>query len=126
MTVPPVLLMIVGALCAVMGAVAWHFIRRELIGSGAPPSVAPAPSSQPVPASGPSPSSAAPAAPVVSPEEEEARVFAVIAAAVAAVIREPHLILGYHPVVKVKTEHHVVHPWSSEGRRAQFSSHRIR
>jgi hypothetical protein len=66
------------------------------------------------------------AVPPVSPEEEEGRLFAVIAAAVAAVIREPHFIRGLHPIVQVKSDHHIVHPWSSEGRRAQFSSHRIR
>lgn len=47
----------------------------------------------------------------------------VVAAAVAAVIDEPHRIVG---ITEVREPRSPSNPWSVEGRRALFASHRIR
>jgi len=65
------------------------------------------------------------AAPSVEPQPADHRLLAVIAAATHEALGRPHRILSVAPAAPPSVEY-LMQQWSMEGRRAIYSSHRVR
>jgi hypothetical protein len=112
MLIDPILLVVTGAVCAVMGAVAVVFIRRELLPRPEPARVE---SAHPAPAG-----TAAPSTRELDPDDP--MLLAVLAAAASTMLGQPARVMS----VRLEPNYDTMRAWSTEGRRQVFSSRSVR